>query len=190
MPPKAKFEKNELVSAALEIAERDGIEMLTARELGKALGSSARPIFTVFAGMDEVKLEVIAAAQALYAEYVEKGLECEPAFKGVGTMYIKFAAEHPRLFRLLFMNDERHVTDISSALGEIDGSAEKILKSITDGYGFAEDVARKLYLHMWIYTHGIASLTATGVCAFTKGEISEMLTDVCAPLIKKYKTGV
>lgn len=54
VPPKAKFTKDEIVSAGLEIVRRDGLEALTARELGNALGSSARPIFTVFNNMDEV----------------------------------------------------------------------------------------------------------------------------------------
>ena len=48
MPPKSKFTEEEIISAALAIVERDGIDGLTARELGKSLGSSARPIFTVY----------------------------------------------------------------------------------------------------------------------------------------------
>ena len=43
MPPKAKFTKNEIINAGLEIVRRDGFEALTARALGAELGSSARP---------------------------------------------------------------------------------------------------------------------------------------------------
>ena len=62
MPPKPKFTKEEIVTAALELVSEKGIEALTARELGVRLGSSARPIFTVFNSMEEVQEEVRAAA--------------------------------------------------------------------------------------------------------------------------------
>ena len=54
MPPKAKFTKEEIVSAAIEILRDKGIEAITARELGVRLNSSARPIFTLYRNMDEV----------------------------------------------------------------------------------------------------------------------------------------
>ena len=54
MPPKAKFDKDEIMKTALSIVENDGMDALTARTLGQRLGSSARPIFTVFKNMDEV----------------------------------------------------------------------------------------------------------------------------------------
>ena len=54
MPPKAKFKKNEIIETALNIVRTRGFEALTARSLGAELGSSARPIFTVFQSMDEL----------------------------------------------------------------------------------------------------------------------------------------
>ena len=55
MPPKAKFTKAEIIEAALNIVRADGYEALTSRALGTYLGSSARPIFTVFKNMEEVQ---------------------------------------------------------------------------------------------------------------------------------------
>ena len=66
MPPKAKFTRDEIIEKALDIVHTEGIDRLTSRELGAQLGSSARPIFTVFESMDEVKLEVIRHARELY----------------------------------------------------------------------------------------------------------------------------
>ena len=78
MPPKSKFTKDEIVEAALNIVKTDGIEALTSRALGAYLGSSARPIFTVFRNMDEVQKAVIDSAKTLYKEYVRKGLTAAP----------------------------------------------------------------------------------------------------------------
>ena len=187
MPPKAKFTKEEILSAALDIVRSKGIDALTARLLADALNSSPRPIFTVFAGMDEIVREVILKAKSLYAEYVRRGLTCVPQFKGVGVQYILFAIEEPKLFQLLFMNERGSVPPLCDVLQLIEDSFEEILASITNAYGFDRDTALRLYYHMWIYSHGIATLCATKMCSFTADDISRMLTEVCASLIKKIK---
>ena len=63
MPPKAKFTKAEIIEAALNIVRADGYEALTSRALGTYLGSSARPIFTVFKNMEEVQQDMIKSAR-------------------------------------------------------------------------------------------------------------------------------
>lgn len=188
MPPKAKFTKDEIVCAALAICERDGIDFLTARSLAGELKSSARPVFTVFKNMDEVFCEVKKRANAVYGELVEKGLKEDIAFKGVGKAYIKFASLHPKLFCMLFMN-ERESYNQDNVLPAIEEHYENILDSIENSYSFDRQTAKTLYMHMWIYTHGIASLIATGVCRFSEEKTSEMLTEVFTGLIIKIKTG-
>lgn len=183
MPPKARFSKEEIISAAAGIIESRGEMFLTARSLGEALGTSARPIFTTFKNMEDVISGVNDFANDLYQSYVEKGLLQTPAFKGVGLSYIRFAKERPKLFQLLFMKEKADVPALNDVLGLIEGSYRKILDSITQSYRVSEDFAKQLYLHMWIYTHGIAVLTVNKMCRFSDGEISDMLTVVCKSLI-------
>lgn len=187
MPPKAKFTREEIIAAALKLTRESGIEAVTARELGKKLDSSARPIFTVFRNMEEVTAEVIKAAKELYKEYICEGLQQTPAFKGVGMYYIKFALQEEKLFQLLFMREQEEVKDLEEVLAAIDENYEVILKSVMDLYGLEQGDALKLYQNIWIYTHGIAALCATKVCRFTEEEISEMLTEVFVGLLKKIK---
>ena len=111
MPPKAKFKKEEIVSAALEIVRENGPEALTARWLGDKLGSSARPIFTVFESMKELQNSVIAAVNELYNSFVDEGMKEDIPFKGVGKAYIRFAAEYPKFFQLLFMREQESVPE-------------------------------------------------------------------------------
>ena len=188
MPPKAKFSREEIINAALSIVEERGEEGLTARSLGEKLGSSARPIFSVFKSMEEVQNGVVTSAKKLYKQYVDEGLSQALAFKGVGEAYIKFAGEHPKLFRLLFMSEQKSNPTPDSVLPVIDESYEAILKSITDGYGLSREKANTLYVHLWTYSHGIAVLKATKVCTFSNGEISSMLTEVFKGLLISYKT--
>ena len=189
MPPKAKFTENDIIEAALRIVRREGFSALTARALGAELGSSARPVFTVFQSMDEVQQAVTAAAKKLYTEYVERGLCATPAFKGVGTQYILFSIKEPKLFQVLFMTEREQIPDLSGILPLIDDNYKKILSSIEESYNLHGAPAERLYRHLWIYTHGIATLCATGMCRFTDTEISEMITEVCMSLLKKMKEG-
>ena len=188
MPPKAKFTKEEIIKAAAEIVRENGVEALTARALGDKLGSSARPIFTVFESMNEVQNAVTAAVTDLYNDFVDKGIKEDIPFKGVGKAYIRFAAEFPKFFQLLFMEEQACIPDINNILKLIDANSEKILDSIRNAYGFNDEQSRKLYEHMWIYSHGIAVLIATKVCVFSAEEVSNMLTEVCSSLIRKIKT--
>lgn len=187
MPPKAKFTKAEIIGAALNIVRTEGYEALTSRALGIYLGSSARPIFTVFKNMEEVQQAMIEAAKSLYKEYVNKGLTAEHPFKGVGTQYILFSVNEPKLFQLLFMAEQKQIPDLSGVLPLIDESYGDILLSIQKDYEISELSAKKLYQHLWIYTHGIASLCATKMCRFTDEEISTMVTEVCMSILKKIK---
>lgn len=187
MPPKAKFTKEEITKTALEIVKTDGFEALTSRELGTRLGSSARPIFTVFKNMEEVQQAVIQSAKMLYREYVKKGLTEEHPFKGVGTQYILFSIHEPKLFRLLFMTEQAQIPNLSGVLPLIEESYEQILLSLQDDYGINKRLAEKLYRHLWIYTHGIATLCATKMCRFTGDEISSMITEVFTSLLKNIR---
>lgn len=189
MPPKAKFTKQEIINASIEIIETTGIETLTARNLGCKLGSSARPVFTVFDSMDDVITAAASYANELYTQYVDRGLSEPLPFKGVGENYIKFAFEHPKLFQLLFMKENERVPDMQNVLQGIESSYGKILGSIVTSYGVDYETAKTLYLHTWIYSHGIAVLIATNVCEFTEEQISDMLTAVFISLLIRAKKG-
>lgn len=183
MPPKAKFTREEILQAAFETARAEGIDKITSRELGKRLGSSARPIFTVYENMDDLKQDVIGWARELYKQYVMDGLKKEPAFKGVGMAYIRFAIEEPLLFQLLFMNPQSSLTDVNSILPVIDASYEDILRSVQEPYGLNRETAERFYQHLWTYSHGIAAMCATKLCSYTMEEISLRMTEIFKGLL-------
>ena len=191
MPPRAKFTREEIIAAALELVREKGFDALTARALGERLGSSARPIFTVFHGMEEVQEEVMAAARALYNSYVREAFEQKdkniPHFKCVGEQYIRFAISEPKLFQLLFMKELEQMPDFQNVLPLIEMNYEEILTSIEEQHGLERSLSQRLYQHLWVYTHGIASLCAARMCSFTGEEIGTMMTEVFKSLIKEMK---
>ena len=89
---------------------------------------------------------------------------------------------------------ENEIKEISIEQREITSELVKwiyddILKSVKDSYGLSDEASLKLYHHLWIYTHGIATLFATGMCSFSDEEISNMLTEVFVSLLKNIKAG-
>ena len=175
MPPKPKFTKEEIVAAALELVSEKGIEALTARELGARLGSSARPIFTVFNSMEEVQVEVRAAALKRFESYAEKAMHYTPVFKQVGMQMILFAIEEPKLYQLVYMSENAGATDFEGIVDRLGDVAQLCVDVIQRDYSLSEKDAKALFEHVWIYTFGIGALCATGMCRFSQDEIIQML---------------
>lgn len=189
MPPKPKFTREEIIEAALKIASDRGMRALTSRELGAALGSSARPIFTVFKSMDEVNAEVRKAAMKRFDEYAKKAEGYTPVFKQVGLQMILFAAEQPKLFRLLFMSENAEVKSFDDIFRILGDTAGMCIDVICQDYGVTRDEAMLLFKHAWIFTYGIGTLIASGGCRFVEEEIQEMLSREFVAMLDLIKAG-
>lgn len=189
MPPKPKFTKEEITTAALELVSEQGIEALTARNLGARLGSSARPIFTVFHSMEEVQQEVRTAAMGRFEAFISGGREDVPIFKRFGIQMVRFAVEEPKLYQLLFMTENqvaRSFDDVFTSLGD---TARLSLEVIQAEYQLDEEHARILFRQIWIYTFGIGALCAAKVCHFSEEDISRMLSQAFAGTMLLVKSG-
>ena len=95
--------------------------------------------------------------------------------------------KEPNLFKLLFMSNDG-TYGLDNVLSEIEVNYEGVFKCVQDCYGLSEEDSKKLYLHMWIYTHGIAVLCVTGTCLFSDKEIDGMLSEVCSSIIKELRS--
>ena len=98
IPPKLKFTKEEIVQTALQVVSQKGAEALTAKELGDALGSSPRSIFTVFNSMKEVQDEVRTGAMHRFESFANQKLPDMPLFKQVGMQMVLSGAKEPKLY--------------------------------------------------------------------------------------------
>ena len=189
MPPKPKFTREEIVAAALELVSEKGMSALTSRDLGARLGSSARPIFTVFNSMEEVQEAVRDAAMKRFESYAEKAMHYAPVFKQVGMQMILFAKEEPILYQLGFMTNNHNVhnfDDIYEHLGDV---AYTCLDVIQRDHGLTEQETRTLFEHVWIHTFGIGALCATGMCDFSEEQIIEMLGHDFVAMLIHIKSG-
>ncbi len=183
MPPKFKFTREQIISAALDVTRENGIAGLTARGLAAELGSSAKPIFGLFKNMEEVQSEVVFAANALYQTYIQNGMTDGkyPPYKASGIAYIQFAKEEKELFKLLFMRD-RTGEKIEENREEI----RPILDVIMENLGISEDEAYFFHLELWLYVHGIATMIATNYLEWDIDFIDKALSDAFLGLKCRY----
>ena len=176
MPPKPKFTRDEIVQTALEVVSQKGVEALTAKELGDALGTSARPIFTVFSSMKQVQDAVREAAMRRFEGFAEQKLPDMPLFKQVGMQMVLFGVREPKLYQLLFMQENRNAVSFDDVFGELGPTAETCIRLIQEEYAMAEADARLLFENVWIYTFGVGALCATRMCQFSEEKLGQMLS--------------
>ncbi len=183
MPPKNRFQKNEIIKAALDIVREGGETALTARKLAEQLASSTKPIFVYFPTMEELLSAVFAAAGEIYHAYLTSAMEsgAYPPYKASGMGYIRFASEEPQLFRWLFMRDRQ-----KEEIVENRDDLRPILDILKENLGLSEDEAYLFHLEMWIFVHGIAVMRATHYLEWDEAFISRALSDIYVGLKQSF----
>ena len=172
MPPKPKYTREEIISCALDLVREKGEDALTSRELGARLNTSARPIFTAFSSMEELKACVVKSALEVFSNLQNQEISRQdcPKYKAIGTAYIRFASEEKNLFKLCFMRSR----EAEESKNSFDSD---VIKTVENQTGLSEEQAYLFHTEMWIYTHGIAVTLATSYLELDKGQISALLTD-------------
>lgn len=190
MPPKPKFTREEIIDAALSIVSERGVDALTARELGEKLGSSARPIFTVFKNMEEVQAEVRAAAMRRFEVITPADADGDmPLFKQVGVRMVRFGLQEPKLYQLLFMQENRGANSFDDVFGALGTAADLCIDVLCRDYALSRADAKALFEAVCIYTFGVGALCATGVCRFSEERLSQMLTTEFQAMMMLVKSG-
>lgn len=185
MPPKAKFKKEEIVSAALDTVREKGFDALTTREVAAHLGVSTRPIFTFFKGMQELRAEVFKAAENVYRSYAENGLSEKIPFFGFGKESLNFVYDEPELYRMLFLS--RPTDESSNAVSALEHFKEIVREPVMRIYKVDEKTADWYFFNMWIISHSLSSLIVNGNCPYSRQEMTLMLTQHSLGLLKGIK---
>ena len=149
---------------------------------------------------------IIGAANKLYQSFREEEIKSGRyvPYKASGMAYIRFAKEEKELFKLLFMRDrsgeqiKENPEEMEALIGLIAKHVERkeqpLRRAGGDGViakqvNIDKEAARFFYLEMWAYTHGTASMIATGFYEWDEPLASRALTDVYEGLKHRYKNG-
>lgn len=171
MPPKVRFQRDDIVDAAFELTRKKGIDAINARSVASEIGCSTQPIFRVFENMEQLKNAVLERSVQLFEEYLEKRRSStESAYKSVGMAYLLFAMQEPHLFHFMFLNKrsnnyEFKFTPESSVVSEL------MCKT-----GFDESESQKIHQHMQLFVNGLATMLSIGQLSMTVEEIDDMIS--------------
>lgn len=174
MPPKAKFTREQIIQAAVDVTREKGISAVTAREVGKRLGTSSTPVFVAFENMEDLKSEVYKEVEKQYSAYINEGLNYTPMFKAFGVRMIEYAKQFPNLFSVLFMNSMQNNINYDEMILNFP-SADLCIKAIKEQTGLPDEQVELLFKEVLLSGLGICYLVSSKTCEFTDEQLNEYL---------------
>ena len=186
MPPKPKYTKDEVIQAAFELTEEKGILNVTARDVGRRLGTTPTPIFTYFNGMDELKEAVYQKALRESTDYISECINYMPAFKEFGLRWIRYAYEHPNIYRMVYLFEGVQKPMVGFVNGDFVDALKPMKYEVMNYFKLSDEQARILVNEMLIYAQGIATLCIqTG--EYNEDNVNLSIGRVCVSLVNGLK---
>ena len=175
MPTKIRISKDMILNAAFDIVRKDGIEKLSNLELAKRLNCSIRPIYYQFKNVEEMQKELYKKIEHYFYKFLLDNMVDEiPKYKQVGINYIKFAQKEKKLFQILFMTDIGLTPD--AFVSKAGDDYKEIKKIIKISANIKDEDIKDFHTRMWIFSHGIATLVASGSIKLTDKQIQDLLS--------------
>ena len=175
LPTTTKITKEMILNTAFEIAREKGFEKISNIELAKKMNCSIRPIYYQFKNVEELNKELYKKIERYFYEFlIDNMIKDVPLYKQIGINYIKFAIAENNLFKFLFMTE---IKDEPSAFITTDEKDfEELVKAIKISTKLSDKDIKSFHIKMWIFAHGIATLSATKSVKFTDEQIQDLLS--------------
>lgn len=155
-----------LLESAFGLVDSDGVEALSMRALARETGVSSAAPFRHFADK-QLLLQAVAEKASMNLqqkldEAVRDGDDALTQFRAMTVAYVRFAAEHPNLFRLV-----QSTSSVSGAfLGEVNDERRlKLIALIYEGQNaglIPEADPELIALSSEALTHGLARMIVDG----------------------------
>ncbi len=176
MARKTAVSKDMILDAALKILIRDGYAAVNIKSIAAEAGCSTQPIAWHFENMDGFRMTLAEYCREYAANKskLKKGNAVD-AFEHMGESYVKLAINEPNLFKFLYLGESPlgkpyELKDISGAREN-----EEMIKSIAEITQLSFEQAARVVKNTVIYSHGIATMVATGVYKASKKELMSMI---------------
>lgn len=175
MARKEMITKQDIINAAFAILQEEGIEQVTARKLAAKANCSTQPIFRIYKNMEELTEELFTRACEFFQDYYAGfPRQTVTPFVNLGYAYIKFAEEHKKLFKFVFLSSERFGRSMYDL---VNGSRGNVSREIQAAAGQGCENASELFMKMWIFIHGAACMALTGDYDLSESETVQLLKD-------------
>lgn len=157
MSPKTKVTQKQILDAAFEIAEAEGLKQVSVRKVAAALGCSIAPIYVNFENSEALIKAIVEKAMAINAEYLTRPYTQEP-FLNMGIGSIMLAYDHKRLYRDIV--EQKGMAEHSDKAQH--GAMISLMKTDPKLAGFSDAQMMRILFTMQVFT--------AGLCAFASAE--------------------
>jgi len=188
MAGKSIITKEELLKVALNMVEKNGIESINARTLAKEAGISTKPIYRIYISLDDLKNDVNEIIKKEYDEFIMKRVDNKNALITMCVAYIEFADMHRNYFRSMFLSNNLKWQNVEDVLNEKWNQSTII--NLVNKHSLSFSDAKKLFMNVWIYANGLATLIATNELKFDSKEILIRIVNAYKEFSKSIKTPV
>lgn len=178
--PKAGYHHGDLpralVAAATRLIDEGAGGHVTLRAAAIAAGVSIAAPYRHFESREALLAAALAEGFRDLTRRTDQARRAAPdpleALVASGTAYVRFAADRPRLYRLMFGPecDKASFPELMQAGHESLGVVQQAVADARVGLGIAEADVQRIALTGWALTHGLASLYVDG-----------LLADACTP---------
>ena len=175
MPPKQRITREMILETSFAMFCREGMEIVNARSVAKALNCSTQPIFSYFAGMDDLKNALEDKARTLFETEIAEAIAGEEPVLGGCMAYFRFAMNQPNLFRQMFLSRNDKQKDNIAAVSE--ALRQKVVGPIAEKTGKDAAELEAQCTKLWMLTHGMASLAAMGLLDLSEEKAEAMLRE-------------
>lgn len=161
--------KNALVAAGMEILETEGLEGLSLRAIAARVGVShaaPRNHFGTLKGLlTAIAAEGFRRHAAIMREGLAEGAPRAERLRAAMQGYVRFAAEHPALFALMFspLHCAHDDPALTAAASESYGTLREISAGLDWDKGEGPQGAQRTEWMLWSLVHGYATLAGAGM---------------------------
>ncbi len=183
MPAVVEITKERIVKVAVNMVQETGWDSINARSLAKKLGISTKPLYRIYNNMDEIKKDMYKEISRLYDEFLTSRIDSKKALLTLCIAYVEFAQEYKNLFISLFLSNNLKWQSVENVLDE--KWNQSTIVNLVNKHGYTFNEAKELFMNLWLYANGLATLIATNELELEEKEILVRLVKLYKLLAKK-----
>lgn len=180
--PRQRITREIILDVAFKLARGGGSEQVVVKNVADEIGCSVQPVYSYFANMEALKEAVLGEAMKFYNEFIYSRVEKESLLESMARANVAFAKYETNIFKLLFLqklNGLNSFNDIYEWMGDKQATAQ-----LAGKLSLSEEKVKEVYIMLIIFTHGVATMIATGGANISDGESAAVLEKAYRAFIK------
>ena len=199
MARKTTITKDMILGSALTMVIRDGYQSVNVKTLAAEIGCSTQPIVWHFENMEGFRTELYGYAREYAGRSIRQASDPSGIFEAMGRSYIRMAVREPNLFKFLYLGQTPvskpySLKDLTTGkqqkmmirgIAEQTGlTEEQAARGIAEQTGLTEEQAARCIKDTVIYSHGLATMVATGVFKASEKSLMAMVMRASEGFVK------